>query len=464
MRIRHLVLGLALACAPLPLLADPIDDAVRGYQERTGTPGVAIAIVKEGVLVRAQGYGYANLEHQVPVHPDTVFQSGSIGKMFTAVAVMLMVEDGKLDLDESIRTYLPDAPAAWAPITARHLLTHTSGINGNPGFDLRKDYTEDELLKIFYQAKLEFPVGERWDYSNTAYALAGILVNKVGGKPYHQVLKERVFAPLGMRTAGLIDDRGIVPNRAAGYENERDGTLVNQQWVAPTGNSTGDGALYLTVLDYVKWEAGVRARKILKPESWRQVFTPVRLTSGKTYPYGFGWALDNFAGHPSQGHGGSWQGFTTHYQHYLERDTAVIALTNLSGGNPSEVVRTVAGLYDPALAPPAGKPIEDRQPEVARRVRALLSSPTLPADEQARFVVQEYLSRVADGYAKARKPLGALKELRLFQHETKGDDQGYVYRGRFEHGIADLGLLLTPDGRILSVRLQRAAAWDAPLN
>lgn len=462
MRIRHLVLGLALACAPLPLLADPIDDAVREYLQRTRAPGVAVAVIKEGVLTRAQGYGYANVEHQVPVHPDTVFQSGSIGKMFTAVAVMLMVEDGKLDLDESIRTYLPDAPESWAPITPRHLLTHTSGIDGGINFDLRKDYTEDELLAIAYRNKLNFPAGERWDYSNTAYAVAGFIIHKVGGKPYHQVLKERVFGPLGMNTAGLIDDRGIVPNRAAGYVLE-DGKLRNQEWVAPTGNSTADGSLYLTVLDYAKWEAAVRARKILKPESWQQVLTPVRLNSGKTYPYGFGWSLGDFAGHPAQGHGGAWQGFTTYYTRYLERDTAVVALTNLAGGNPGEVVRTVAGLFDPALAPPPGKPIEDRAPEVTRRVRDLLSASQIPAAEQARFASPDFVKYVADRYAQRRGPLGALKEVRPFQRTEVGDDQAYVYRARFERGIADLSLTLMPDGRIDSLGFDTVPAWDAPL-
>ncbi|MBL8268520.1 serine hydrolase domain-containing protein, partial [Steroidobacter sp.] len=135
--MKRMILGAALLSAAVLVQADAIDDYANDYLKRTQTPGLVLGIVQDGVLVRAQGYGYANLEHRVPVHADTVFQSGSIGKMFTAVAIMLMVEDGKLKLDESIRTYLPDSPATWAPITPRHLLRHTSGLSRTPAFDLR---------------------------------------------------------------------------------------------------------------------------------------------------------------------------------------------------------------------------------------------------------------------------------------------------------------------------------------
>lgn len=448
-----------------PLHADAIDDYVNKEMAQQGTPGIALAIVDHGELVRAQGYGFANLEHRVPVHPDTIFQSGSIGKQFTATAVMLMVEDGKLKLDESIRTYLPEAPKTWQPITVRHLLTHTSGINGDPGFDLRRDYTDEQLLKILYGLKLDFPAGQRWSYSNSAYALLGLLVKRVSGEFYGDVLAKRVFGPLHMQTARVINDRDIVMNRAAGYEIDDEGKILNQDWVAPTGNSTADGSLYLTVLDYAKWDAGLRAGRILKPESWAEVYKPVKLTSGKTYPYGFGWSLEQFAGQEVHQHGGAWQGFLTFFIRYLGEEVSVIVLTNSNHADPERIARGVAGLYDAKLVLPNASPIEDRNPAVTERVKRLLQQlPTqkLDAREFAKSA-QQHIDRVAEYYGGRVKAVGGLQELRLFETAERGDDQVYRYRGRFEKGILEIGATVDPDGKFSSLTVKPETAWDSPL-
>src|SRR5437867_91588 len=289
----------------------PVDKFVRAEMERQKIPGVAVGIVDKG-RVTTRGYGFANVEHLVPVTDETIFQSGSLGKMFTATAVMLQVEDGKLALTDPITKFFPDAPASWRGITVRHLLTHTSGIPDYTisSFDYRKDYTEDELARIAYGLKLEFAPGARWNYSNTGYVLLGIIVHKVSGRFYGDVLAERVFKPLGMATARVIDEAAIIPNRAAGYRHVN-GELANQEWVAPRLNTTADGSLYWSVRDLVAWDTAVKRRAILRPESWTQILTPVRLNSGKTYPYGMGWSLDERGGKPLQQHGGSWQGFKT---------------------------------------------------------------------------------------------------------------------------------------------------------
>ncbi|MBL8271093.1 serine hydrolase domain-containing protein, partial [Steroidobacter sp.] len=368
-------------------------------------------------------------------------------------------EDGKLKLDESIRTYLPDSPATWAPITPRHLLRHTSGLSRTPAFDLRKDYTDDELFQIFYTSKLEFVPGERMSYSNTGYALLGLLVKKVGGEFYGDVLKKRVFGPLGMHTASVIDDRNVVPNRAAGYQLDANGKVVHHDWVAPTGNSTGDGALQLTILDFAKWEAGVNARKILKPESWAAVFEPARLNSGKTYPYGFGWFLDRVAGHESQHHSGGWQGFTTDYARFLETNTAVVVLQNFRGSSPTEVLKAAAGFYNAKLVAPPGAPISDRDPKVTQRLKQIVAENQIPAKEQALFDSPGLLERTLAPYQKARAPLGKLQELRLFDYEAVGDDQLYRYRGRFAAGVADVTFMLTPSGKIARLIVRPVESW-----
>src|SRR5207244_4067380 len=185
---------------------------------RQRVPGVAVAIVSKGNVTR-RGYGFANLEHMVPVTDETIFQSGSLGKMFTATAVMLQVEDGKLALSDPVTKFFPDAPTSWRDITVRHLLTHTSGIPDytTSTFDYRKAWTEDPVADMAFAPALEFPPGSRWNYSNTGYALLGFIVHKVSGQFYGDVLKERVFKPLGMTTARIINEADVVPNRAAGY-------------------------------------------------------------------------------------------------------------------------------------------------------------------------------------------------------------------------------------------------------
>jgi CubicO group peptidase (beta-lactamase class C family) len=335
--------------------ADAIDDYVNGQLSSQHIPGLALAIIQDSVLVRAQGYGLANVEHQVPVHADTIFQSGSIGKQFTATVVMLLVEDGKLHLDESVRTYLPQAPKNWAPITIRHLLTHTSGLPANSDADLRRDYTDDELLEVFYRLKTVFPAGTRWTYSNVGYELLGIIVKRVTGNTYSDILAERVFKPLNMQTARLISDRDIVINRAAGYELEKS-ILKNQNWVASWANATADGSLYLTVLDFAKWDEGLRAERVLKQESWAEVYRPASLSGGRTYPYGFGWFLEESNGQVIHRHDGAWQGFTTSFIRYLTDGVSIVVLDNLAGSDPDKIARHVAGLYDKKLAMPPGSP------------------------------------------------------------------------------------------------------------
>lgn len=343
------LLGLAgLAHADV---SDRIDAIVRAEMGRQRIPGVAVAVVRGAKVVKSQGYGYANVEHAVPVGPETIFQSGSIGKQFTSALVMLLVEDGKIRLDDSVREYLPDAPDSWQAITIRHLLTHTSGVPEytDGAIDYRRDYSEEELTRLAYGLPLEFAPGERWRYSNTGYLLLGVVVHKASGTFYGDLLRTRVFRPLGMKTARIISEADIVPHRAAGYQLVA-GELKNQDWVAPTINTTADGALYLSLQDFIAWDRGLRAGALLKAASWAQVYEPVRLTSGETYPYGFGWDVEEIAGQRVQRHGGAWQGFETYIARYLGDDLSIVVLTNLSDAEPSRIVDGIAAIYNPALA------------------------------------------------------------------------------------------------------------------
>ena len=346
-----LILFLSIACLAQDGVSTKIDDYIRAEMQTQQIPGVALAVVKDGKIMMARGYGFANIEHQVPVKPETIFQSGSTGKQFTATAVMMLVEEGKLGLDDKIMKYFPDAPPSWTNITIRHMLTHTSGMTDyTPDFDLRRDYTEDELYQRIKPIPLAFQPGEKWSYSNLAYVMLGILIHKVSGKFYGDFLQERVFKPLEMWTARVISEADIVPNRAAGYRVVN-GQLKNQEWVSPALNTTADGALYLTVYDMAKWDAALYTEKLLKRASLEQMWTPVKLNDGKTHPYGFGWALGEVRGHRIIEHGGAWQGFKAQITRYIDDKLTVIVLANQIRTNQAKLAQGVAAIINPELKP-----------------------------------------------------------------------------------------------------------------
>jgi CubicO group peptidase (beta-lactamase class C family) len=350
-----LLLGAAglVVAAQAPPESDEVDRYVLSEMKRQQIPGLSLAVVKDGKLVKARGYGLANVEHDVAATERTIYQSGSVGKQFTAAGILLLAEDGKLSLDDRITKYFPGAPAAWGDITIRRLLTHTSGIKNytDGALDMRRDYKDDELAALAMKPPLDFAPGTKWSYSNTGYVLLGVIMTKVSGKFYGDFLAERVFTPLGMTTARIINEADIVRNRAAGYRLVK-GILKNQDWVSPSLNTTADGSLYLTVLDMAKWEAALEGTSFLSPASRRAWWTPVALSGSGSYPYGMGWSLEYERGHRSIGHGGAWQGFKTHIQRYPDDGLAVIVLTNLSQARQSAIAYGVAGLYNPALTPP----------------------------------------------------------------------------------------------------------------
>ena len=347
------ILICSITCAAQNGAAPKVDDYVRAEMQTQQIPGLSLAVMRNGEIVLARGYGLANVEHQVPVKPETIFQSGSMGKQFTATAVMMLVEDGKISLEDKITKYFTDGPETWNKITVRHLLTHTSGMTDYPrDFDLRRDYTEDELVQRIKPIPLAFEPGAKWSYSNLAYVMLGVLIHKVSGKFYGDFLQERVFKPLGMSTARVISEADVVPNRAAGYRTVS-GQLKNQEWVSPSLNTTADGALYLTVYDMAKWDAALYTEKLLKRASLNEMWTAVKLNDGKTHAYGFGWALGEVRGHRIVEHGGSWQGFKSHISRYVDDKLTVVVFANHARANPAKIAHHIAALFNADLSPAA---------------------------------------------------------------------------------------------------------------
>jgi CubicO group peptidase (beta-lactamase class C family) len=348
-----LLIALVISCIFPPIsraqTSKSVDEYIHSEMQRQKIPGLSLLVSRNGKIIRAQGYGLSNVELQVPVKPETVFQSGSMGKQFTATAIMMLVEEGKIALDDPITKYLPGAPAAWNDVTIRELLSHTAGFTDYPdNFDFRKDYTEADLLKIVESIPLAFPPGTSWSYSNLGYLTLGVLIHHVTGEFYGDFLERRIFQPLGMTTTRIISEADIVPNRAAGYHLV-DGQLKNQEWVSPTLNTTADGALYFSILDLAKWDAALYTEKLLKRQSLDQMWTVVKLKNGQpnSGSYGFGWSILNKDGHRVLDHGGAWQGFKTHISRYVDDKLTIVVLTNLDSAEPGRIVEDVGHLYLP---------------------------------------------------------------------------------------------------------------------
>jgi len=291
-RRRHFLLPLALILvAAVPVRGQDIDDFVKGWMERHHVPAVSIAVIKDGVLVKGESYGLADVEHGVPARPDTVFKIGSVSKQFIAAGIMLLVQDGRIAVDDKVSRHLEGTPTTWEAITVRHLLTHTSGlVREAPGFDVYKLQPDIDVIKTGYPIPIRFGPGERYDYSNLGYFVLGEIIQRVSGKPWGDFLGERVFTPLGMTATRVTSLADIIPNRARGYAWKA-GKLQNEDdWpgVRPSG------AFLSTALDLAKWEAALLGDQVLKGSTKTTMWTRVTLNDGRTFPYGFGWQLDDW--------------------------------------------------------------------------------------------------------------------------------------------------------------------------
>jgi CubicO group peptidase (beta-lactamase class C family) len=335
--------------------SEQVDRVVERERRAEQIPGVSIAVCREGRIVKANGYGRANVELDVPVTPQTIFQTGSVGKQFTSMAVMMLVEEGKIALDDKIVKYIPESPGAWKEVTVRQLLTHTSGIADYGGeedtmakgvINFRNDYTEEQLVEAFAKMPIDFAPGEKWRYSNTGYVLLGVIIHRVTGEFYGDFLQERIFNALGMTSTRIISEADIVPHRSSGYRLVK-GELKNQEWVSPTLNTTADGALYTNVLDLAKWDAALDSGLLVKPSSYDAIWTPVKLNNGKSSPYGFGWSVREVRGKRVVSHDGAWQGFTMSISRHLDDRFTVIVMTNLDSDNakPEKIVEEITRIY-----------------------------------------------------------------------------------------------------------------------
>ncbi len=343
--MKPLVFACLLSLALPPARADRVDDYIKTEMAQHQIPGLALTIIQNGKTTKSAAYGTANLELNVPVKLETVFEIGSITKQFTAAGILLLAQEGKLSVDDKLNQHLINAPDSWTNVTLRHLLTHTSGIKsytGLDGFQLTKHLTQEQFLKTIGAQPLEFQPGDSWKYSNTGFSLLGYVIENVSGKHYWDFMNERIFKPLGMTsTTDRLPGR-ILPNRADGYE-QTNHVLINRDYDLTDVFSAG--AIASTLGDLAKWNALLDREDVLNAATKEKMWTAAKLNDGKPTKYGFGWFLDSVEGHKNIGHGGSTSGFSASLQRFPDDKLAVIILTNTDEQIATALAKKIATFY-----------------------------------------------------------------------------------------------------------------------
>jgi hypothetical protein len=284
----------------------------------------------------------------------------------------------------------------------------------------------------------------------------GILIHKVSGKFYGDFLQERIFQPLGMTTARIISEEDIVPNRAAGYRLVK-GALKNQGWVSPSLNTTADGALYLTVYDMAKWDAALYTEKLLKKSSLEQMWTPLKLNSGKTEDYGFGWGIGEVRGHRIIEHGGAWQGFKAQISRYVNDRLTVIVFANLIQANQARLAHGIAAIYNSELAPIPPKAIEDTEPQVTEFAKEILHKARTGKLEPGLFTAEAWsqISPNLEGAKEFLNSLGDLTKTELLARTDQESNRVHRYRLTFKDTTLIYSVVLTKEGKIAGLTFQR---------
>jgi CubicO group peptidase (beta-lactamase class C family) len=376
------VTALSIAFTAMPLLPiqaqqATVDTLVRAFIARQKIPGAAIAVVHNGRIAMSGGYGTANLELNVPVTRESVFEIGSISKMLTAAATMRLVEQGKLALSDPIALYVSDVPATWSAVTIRHLLTHTGGIpdwESRTAFSYRADYTASAFVKLIAPLPLDFAPGDRFTYTNSGAPLLGISIATVSGLPFERYVSEQLFAPVGLKATRFKRNDEVVPNKAGGYVDSA-GTLKGGEPKRPSIIAPSGGAMS-TAEELARWTYAFGTGALLKQSTVEQMLTPVRLNNGTPMGAGIGVFLDSFHGHRLALHNGSTVGgFSSVVYWYPDERLAVAVLFNIDRFNAVNTLATrVAGVVVPGLSISSLTEHTDPDPAFSRRLLQLLKA------------------------------------------------------------------------------------------
>jgi CubicO group peptidase (beta-lactamase class C family) len=442
---------------PLQITAEPppaeeVDGFIEAQRAWLNIPAVSVAVVDRGRIVKAAGYGVASLELNVPASAATAYRLGSTTKQFIAAAIVLLHQDGIIGLDDRLSKYLTDIPDAWAGMTIRHLLTHTSGLPREaPGFDPFRAQADHVVITSAYAVPLEFPPGDRFSYSNTGYYCLAEVITRTTGRPWPDILTTRLFGPAAM-TGTHVSALGVIPGRATGYMPANGAIRNAETWLALRPS----GAVVSTAVDLARWELVLRGDAILSAASKREMWTPGILNSGATHGYGFGWFLDEVAGHPRIRHDGGVPGFGSEIQRYPNDELTVIVLANMGNRNLREFALGVASRYRPALSPPAAPAITDASPDVTASLRGLIES-----FAEARFDRTAFSPDLADrleptirsGFGATLARLGPPLRVELLESHPDGDRRRFRHRVAYRFLTLFVSSTLDADGRIVELAI-----------
>lgn len=306
-------------------------DNLYGTFFKKGGVGSAVLVAKGGRIIYEKGFGMADLEESLPVRSDTVFRIGSITKQFTAIAILQLYEQGKLDLNDEIQKYVADFPRYSNNITIENLLTHTSGIKNLTelqGLEIKQTrYSAEELIGLFKGQPLDFQPGEKFRYSNSGYILLGYVIEKVSGKSYADYINSEIFAKLGMSHSFYDDPERIIAHRAKGYELDSSYKLANAAYLNMSFPYSA-GGLAMTVEDYLKWYQGLMANRLVRAETLQKALTPFQLNNKTFTNYGYGWAFRDIFGSKAIEHGGRINGFNAKETYLPQQDILVVIFSN----------------------------------------------------------------------------------------------------------------------------------------
>lgn len=311
-------------------------------------PGAAVMVIRDGAIVFSGGFGYANVEEQIPIDANSTFRLGSVSKQFTAMAIMVLAEEGKLGYDDPVIDYIPQL-SKYPGVTIRHLLTHTSGM---PDYYDTVDTsggmpTNADMPAVM--ASMDSPVfapGEQYEYSNPAYEMLPLIVEKVSGQTFAEFMDKRVFHPAGMNDSLIYDHtEPEIANRVWGYEPEDGGfTLFDYDEL---NYLDGSGGMYATLEDFFAWDQALYTEDVVSAATLDKAFTRHTLNNGDEIDYGFGWRLNEYRGHRRIAHGGSWVGFRTSTTRFPDEKLTIVVLTNRTDGEPDSYIDKIADIYLP---------------------------------------------------------------------------------------------------------------------
>lgn len=444
-----------------PAYAKELDGLAKKAIDDHKTPSLALAITRKGALEFAKAYGTANLQNQVAATPNTVYRIASLTKMFTAVQILQLSEEGKLKLDDPLGKYLPSVPESWKKVTLTQLLNHTSGIKSytdDPKVMTEKIFqpaTPPQIIGTVSKAPLDFPSGTSWHYNNSGYVLLGMIIEKIDGRKYADSLKARILQPLGMTNTYFASDRRIITNRAAGYSRGQDKQFINAPYLSMDWPYAA-GSIESTVLDFSKWLGALQGKKLISAASYAKMFSPTKLANGKVESYGFGWVIVNDGKRTYYSHSGGIHGFSTYASLDPETDLAIVAFANSDDFDTTQWARR-------AFSKVKGQGKPDAEPKSVALTPLDLENRSLMMEalsgkikDRSKFTEQFSKGLTDELLTKTKASMGEmgdLEDFRLLEAKKLEDGELRTYRARFSEGEFNFLVARDAKGLVKGMRM-----------